>query len=465
MKISVNRPPLPRSGWFRPNVAPARATVALDRVQIGATEFAPAASDLPPVVAEDQTQQMVKKLFGSNLRVEQLKDSVNNCLPGALPIVKLSIFQAGEPGLNMLVDWRDKKGQEVARSSICWVQQENGALNLQWRDLWLHPEQRQTGFFERLAEKQIQLLLDHSKHPESVLELTAGGSQGLGQSQKEIVGKYLWAKLGLFEFGSPLVQQRMSDSFGAWLNEKAAQHPQLTPALVEGLCKSSQNWTRPEEYAELDVPFFRLTSQRHGRGQPVALGKAFLLDPETSGWFGRCKINQINPEILSRAQRALAFGGRGLRDQEQPPPDAQAIQAGLLSLCTDPERPLPERQQHAQSLVALQGKFELERFAELFADAVPAEDFRKARPKLDPATPCEQQAGLALQTALWHAYQRIIQECQQQTGRTYTPEQIQQCEYHAFQDPPAFRQSLLNLDPAQAIEPGPSETRLTVERQ
>lgn len=288
MKLQLNPLNFVRLAQTQPVTTAVTAPVPVaiqDNVQLGSAHkrllAKPTHAQQTPASAAEaaKAEEMVKRLFGPDFTLDQLKASVSDCLPGALPIVKLGVFEAGNPGLNVSVDWRGSDGQQVATSSIFWEERSAGVLAMQWRNVWLDPNQRQTGFFEKLADNQIQLLLDHSKHPDSVLELGAGGSHGLGQSEMEIVGKYLWAKLGLFEFATPAVQLRMAESFAGWLKEKAGQHSELTPALVDGLCKSAHGWTRPEQYAELDVPFFRLPTRRHDREVPVALGKAFLLDP------------------------------------------------------------------------------------------------------------------------------------------------------------------------------------------
>ena len=348
------------------------AVEVLDQVQLRGGS-APASVKLPTVSAaesREQTRELLQELFGPGVDQQQLLGMVQDCLPQATPIVKLSTYASaeGKPSLGFQVDWRDDQAEQLASTTMVWSKRPDGALSLQWRDVWLDPGMRQEGFFEKLADSQIQFLQQHTQHPESELTLSAGGSGKVGQAAKEIVGKYLWARLGLFEFADESNRQGMAVAFSGWIAEKAQENPNLTPDMVQQLQASAQKWTRPDQFAELDIPYIKVPIERQGRSQNVPLGKAFLLDPKTRGWHGRCLINQIEPGLLERAQRALAFGGRSRQGGVAQPHDPLQLAAQLSRQASDLSLPATQRQVHASSLAALTGQAGGEDFAHQFAD-------------------------------------------------------------------------------------------------
>ncbi len=174
-----------------------------------------------------------------------------------------------------------------------------------------------------------------------------GGSSRTGDEKKEIVGRYLWARLGLFDFSSPEVQQRVQQSFCQWLDKTAPHVPGLSPELLAQLKKSSETWNRPEQFAEFDIPFARLPQERpDGRIHQVRLGRAFMMDPSTPGWSGVCKVNQVPPEVWNRAEGALMLGSHS-GTPSVPAPDATKLEPVILEQSLDPRRSLRERIHHA----------------------------------------------------------------------------------------------------------------------
>lgn len=126
-------------------------------------------------------------------------------------------------------------------------------------------------------------------------------------------------------------------------------------------------------------------------------------------------------------------------------PAPQQTAEQLQAMSSEISRPLAEREQHAESLVALQGQLDLKQFAQLFTDKLSAADFEQVTAKLDSAAPAEQRAAHAFHLALEHRCQKIAQECQQQTGKSYSAEQIQKARVESFTDLDAFRKALLNV--------------------
>ena len=79
-------------------------------------------------------------------------------------------------------------------------------------------------------------------------------------------------------------------------------------------------------------------------------------------------INQIEPGLLERAQRALAFGGRSRQGGVAQPHDPLQLAAQLSRQASDLSLPATQRQVHASSLAALTGQAGGEDFAHQFAD-------------------------------------------------------------------------------------------------
>lgn len=387
------------------------------------------ASPKEPDRSAAHTQKVLTAVLGPGFTAQRYQDSLKDSLPGALPLVQIS---GGDnpgqpPWVSCGVDWRDSQGEQVASSSMFWSRGSDGALNLQWRDIWLDPERRSHGFLERMALSQIETLRQQSQHPETRLELMAGGSGKIGQSQQEIVGKYLWARLGLFEFANDANRDRMATAFAGWIREKAKDHPALTPAILDGLEASSKNWNRPEQYAEFDIPFVKIPVQRgDGRTRLVSLGKAFLLDPKTPGWHGTCRVNQVEPQAWDRVQAALSFGGRKQADSELVPPSPDKVESTLCQQAADLQRPAKERMKHAASLAALRGGVDPQELAQQFSD-LGSPDQIQACWKATPAElPPYDRLNKTVSEAMEAAFTRLVQQVESELGQKLDPQWARQ---------------------------------------
>ena len=402
---------------------------------------APPAGDLSAA----RTQRILETVFGQFMTPEKLTDSVKDCLPGTLPIVQISAYDNPEfpPAVSFSVDWRDERGEQVASTAMLWTKQPDGALNLRWGDVWLDPEQRTHGFLENIAESQIKILRQQNQHSNNRLELAAGGSGKIGQSEKEVVGKYLWARLGLFEFSNDATRDRMAASFNSWLREKAKDHPALTPAVLDGLEASSKTWTRPEQYAEFDIPYVKLSLERHdGRTRSASLGKAFLLDPKTPGWHGHSLVNQLEPAIWERAERALAFGGRQHTESDLPTPSYQQVDAPLAAQAGDLQKPALQRMKHAASLAALRGHVNTDELARQFADLGSPEQLQGYWKAAPADLPVSDRVMRTVQSALEVSFTSLVTELEGQLGKQLDPQWVRDVKVRNYGDMAALASAL-----------------------
>lgn len=359
----------------------------------------------------------LQKLCGT--REAALKKDLQGCLPSA----RLAWRPASSPDgqhCGYLADWRDSEGEQMARANVGLSQQPDGSLQMTWFDVWLAPEHRDQGFFPRLMDVNTQLLASNS-HSETQLKLGAGGSGKMGGEQ-ERVGAYLWARLGLFEFDESS-RERMATAFEGWLARQAEKHPELTPEICSSLQQRCRTW-KPDDYAELDVPFFKLPVERaNGTTRQVALGKAFLMDPQTPGWHGACKVNQVDPELLGRARRALNFGGREV--EEAPTLSEAELAEKLWSQSQDPERPLRERYHAVELWTMLTGQADPEGIAERFADVFPPERFMAAYQNAHDKPDEPSRILRALLDLDGKAYAAVLAEYAAETGTRPERERLQ----------------------------------------
>jgi hypothetical protein len=283
--------------------------------------------------------EAVRAVLGKSLTRQAVAGLYENAVPGAHANVVYVPTRDG--GMSVNVSLRNGDGDSIAMLSRTFQRGEKGELNLHRGSVWVEPEYRGHAITDRTGLLEIALLRGLSDHPESKITLQAGGASG-GQHDRQELGKYAWARAGLFGFGhketrdgvqSPAQQlEGMRQAYAGWV---ASQ--ELSEGVKQSLIGLSHSWDHPHDVATTSWPGLTIPvkSADEKSSRPCEVGKAFLLSEAAPRWNGECHVNApLPPEGVAGLDRMRQRVARS--DQQL----ATRDRAWATQLQIDPEQTL-----------------------------------------------------------------------------------------------------------------------------
>lgn len=254
-----------------------------------------AKGELDPKAAE------IRAFVGHDVTAVGWGDFIASTVPGSHATSSLFL---GDYGLFCSTSLRDGDGEAIGNFTHILKRHGKG-LELEFANIWVEPTQRSQAVASRLLLNQTAMLRSLSDDPESCVSLNAGGASG-GQFGRQNVGRYLWAKTGLFELGNtrgrPPEQEwnKLLDGYSKWVEGQTWSPAQKSQAHELGAA-----WKTPHDIATTDVK--GLEAPLHLDGMPAEmapLGKAFLMSSEASDWHGLSYVNRPLDDVAVSAQQA-----------------------------------------------------------------------------------------------------------------------------------------------------------------
>lgn len=246
----------------------------------------------------------IQDVLNIPITLEGLTNFYSDCFPGAKVSIPVAL-KFRDNAFEYTVSAMDNSGKEVGTISRYFMFHKDGSLELKHFNGWINPEYRGKGISARVMLKEMGLLKQISKHPDTRMTLYAAYGINVTDWDREKpqkLGTYTWANFGFdfadkYECGEknkketlPQIE-RMKLKFSEWV-EEAVKQKKIPQELSNSLIDASKEWRYPWDISNFRVPGLKINSSIGGKNVPCDIGKTFLTSDFAPEWPGIWLVNK-----------------------------------------------------------------------------------------------------------------------------------------------------------------------------